>query len=112
MHNNGSTVVKQEGDARRELDTVPKTVVPVGQESTNEDAISKAYIVIPSIFLVLSILCVSAAIYLYFQRTIAGGLDTRTMYYIIGAGVIALACGVLSAWKLIAECTKGEENAA
>ncbi|UQD54628.1 hypothetical protein [Anaplasma phagocytophilum] len=81
----------------------------VGASVSNSNARRKAYIVIPSIVLVLSILCVSAAIYLYLQHAIA--LEPKALYYIIAGGVLALGFGVLSTWKLIAECKKGKGSA-
>ncbi|KJV64081.1 hypothetical protein APHMUC_0404 [Anaplasma phagocytophilum str. ApMUC09] len=99
------------------------STVPVAGSGSQECAVSaeqssdstnntrrKAYIVIPSIVLVLSILCVSAAIYLYLQHAIV--LEPRVLYYIIAGGVLALGCGVLSLWKLIAECKKGKDSPA
>ncbi|AGR80697.1 hypothetical protein [Anaplasma phagocytophilum] len=88
-----------------------KSTVSAGQssDSTNNTR-RRGYIVISSIILVLSILCVAASIYLYLHQMHAMILNPKTIYCIVGAGALALCCGVLSLWKLIAECKKGKDS--
>ncbi|EOA62224.1 hypothetical protein APHCRT_0841 [Anaplasma phagocytophilum str. CRT53-1] len=102
-----------------------KSTVPVTGSGAEECAVTaeqssdstnntrrRGYIVISSIFLVLSILCVAASIYLYLHQMHAMILSPKTIYCIVGAGALALCCGVLSLWKLIAECKKGKDSPA